>query len=91
MHKSAFEEYLCEAGSYLGNGRRDSSRLMDKGELLQERGQMHWISQRNSPGNGELSWSHHHVANKANSKIVVPKSVFRKRRQPYDFISWYTI
>lgn len=53
LHTSAFEEYLHEAGSHLGNCHRDSSRRMGKGELLQEKGQTHWISKSNSPGKGE--------------------------------------
>lgn len=37
LHKSAFEEYLHEAGSHLGNWQRESSRYMGKRELLQEK------------------------------------------------------
>ena len=42
-------ENICnEVGNHLGNWYRDCSRHRDKGELLEERGQMHMIGKTNS-------------------------------------------
>lgn len=81
---------ICnEAGSHLGNWHRESSRHTERGELLEGRGQVCGISQRNSPESGKMSSLVTSLAaTKANSKAVGPGNILRKGRQPHHFLSW---
>lgn len=77
MHKSAFEEHL--QWEPFREWHRESSRLTDRGELLEGRGQVHGISQSSSPGSRRMSsLAASLAATKANSKAVGPGNILRK-------------
>lgn len=83
---------ICnEAGSHLGDWQTDSARHTGRGELLEGRGQVHGISQRNSPGSGERSsLTTSLAATEANSKAVGPGNLLEgATTTPLSFLAKY--